>query len=693
MATGRKRKHRERLSEKTRQGCDSLIKTTKGLEEMPKSFPATQVVIKVTALDTDTRFYVGDQTLWNDLYGNLPANHRRRVTFNHLLTTVNTISGHQRRNRKSTVVSGVSAFDDDTADQFTKVLMNINNQEGILETISDAFLGALVTGMNMLQIWVDYRNDPVNGNIKVDRLSYNDFLVDPYFRNKSLEDCNAILVRKWITKREAVSLFPDQQEEVLSVMGNEEGTAADMKFQFQPESYNYGIKILLRYDQFYYKDFRPQKLFIDTKTGETREWTFDNDEGLELFLKTYPELIVTETQVPTVNLAITLQNKVMYHGPNPNGTDSYPFVPVMAYYNPQCPYFPWRVQGVVRGARDSAYLYNRRKAIELDILESQINSGWIVKENALVNPKDGYLSGQGRMLFVKEEANMADVIKIESPAIPPTTIELSKILSEEQQRIMGVSEELMGFDNKDSLSGFHAALKMSASTTTLQILFDNLDFAQKLLGDIMIEIIQANYTPGKIKQILEDEEPTAFFYKKTFGKYNAVVEEGLNTHTQKQLNFAQLLDLQQAGLPIPADLLLEQSTIQNKSKLIKAVSQQQQQQAQMAQAQQEAQVAEAMARTQLAQARAQADIGLYNERTSRVEENRALAVQKLSEANKNDEQALLEKIKILKEIDDMDLGHIEKLLNMANMLKMAEQATVQEPKTAAAKPVTQATGA
>ena len=637
--------------------------------------------------DTDTRFYVGDQTLWNDIYGNLPANRRRQFNFNHILQTINVISGHQRRNRKSTVVSGVSAFDDDTADQFTKILMNLNNEEGVLETLSDAFLGSLVTGMNMLQVWVDYRNDPVNGDIKVDKLSYNDFLIDPYFRKQDLSDCNSILVRKWITKREAVSLFPDQQEEVLSVMGNEEGTAADYKFQFQPESYNYGMKNLLRYDQFYYRDFRPQKLIIDTKTGETREWTFDNDDGLKAFIEAYPELIVTETQIPTVKLAITLQNKVMYHGPNPNGTDSYPFVPVFAFYNPQCPYFPWRISGIVRHLRDSQYLYNRRKAIELDILESQINSGWIVKENALVNPKDGYLSGQGRMLFVKEEANMADVQRIEAPQVPPSMIELSKILSEEIQRISGVSEELMGFDNKDSLSGFHAALKMSASTTSLQILFDNLDYAQKILGDRMIEIIQANYTPGKIKQILEDQEPTQFFYKKTFGKYNAVVEEGLNTHTQKQLNFAQLLDLQQAGLPIPADLLLEQSTIQDKTKLVKAVAQQQQQQAQMAQAQQESQVAEAMARTQLAQARAQADIGLYNERTSRVEENRALAVQKLSEANKNDEQALLEKIKILKEIDDMDLGHIEKLLNMANMLKLAEQATVQEPKTAAVKPV------
>jgi len=64
------------------------------------------------------------------------------------------------------------------------------------------------------------------------------------------------------------------------------------------------------------------------------------------------------------------------------------------------------------------------------------------------------------------------------------------------------------------------------------------------------------------------------------------------------------------------------------------------------------------AQTELAKARSYADMGLYNERTSRVEENRALAIQKLSEANKNNEQATLEKLKIVRELEDMDLAHL-----------------------------------
>ena len=135
--------------------------------------------------DTDTRFMAGDQTLWNELYGNLPANRRRFFTFNRIRRVVNMIGGYQRRNRKSTTVIPVENADQLTADQFTKIILWNQQQENVLETISESFHGALVTGMNLLQVWMDYRTDPINGNIKVDNCSYNSFLIDPFFRNSS----------------------------------------------------------------------------------------------------------------------------------------------------------------------------------------------------------------------------------------------------------------------------------------------------------------------------------------------------------------------------------------------------------------------------------------------------------------------------------------------------------------------------
>jgi len=623
--------------------------------------------------DTDTRFMSGDQTLWNDLYGNLPANRRRQFTFNRIMRAVNMVDGHQRKNRKSTICVPIENGDNDTADQFTKTLMWINQQEGVLETISNAFRGSLITGMNLLQVWMDYRSDPISGNIRVDNCSYNSFLIDPYFRKPDLSDCNFVWKRSFLTKRVCISLLPDYAEEILGLVGNDSGTGRDGKFQFMPESYNYGLKNLLTYDEFYYRDFRTQKMLADSRTGETQEWRGQDEDKLREFLRVYPQITVIEQEVPTTRLAIVVQGKVMFDGPNPMGIDQYPFVPVFAYYYPEMPYFPQRIQGMVRGLRDAQFLYNRRKVIELDILESQINSGYKYKENALVNPKDIFLSGQGKGLALKEEALMSDVEQIIAPQIPPSMIQLSEILAKEVQEISGINEELLG-SAVDDKAGILSMLRQGAGLTTLQILFDNLDHSQKLLGKIMIDLIQTNFTPGKIKKILEGDEPTAQFYNKAFGKYHAVIEDGLNTSTQKQMNFAQLLQLRETGVPIPDDILLEASTIQDKKKLVEAVTKNAQQAQQMQQQQAQLQMQEIQSRIELTKARSMADQGLGLERISRIEENKALAQERRAEAVKDEEIGLLNLVKALKEIDTLDIQHLEKLILMANSIKQQESA-------------------
>jgi hypothetical protein len=642
----------------------------RGLLSRMEAFYAEGITINQSfwqEADTDTRFECGDQTLWNEMYGNLPINRRRSFNFNRIRRVVNMISGYQRRNRKSTIITPVESSDELTADQFTKILMWINQQEGVLETISDSFHGSLVTGMNLLQVWVDYRSDPISGNIKVDNCAYNSFLIDPFFRKADLSDCNAIWKRSFLTKREILSLLPDKEDEIMGLVANDQ---RDGKFQFMPESYNYGLKNLLSYDEFYYRDFRTQIMMVDTQTGETTEWKGD-DEALKDFLYLYPQVTTVKSEIPTVKLAIVVQGKVMFDGPNPLGLDCYPFVPVFAYYNPQMPYYPWRIQGVVRGLRDAQYLYNRRKVIELDILESQINSGWKYKENALVNPKDIFLSGQGRGLALKEEAQMTDVEQIQAPQIPPSMFQMSESLSREVQEISGVNEELLG-SAVDDKAGILSMLRQGAGLTTLQILFDNLDFAQKHLGKIILKLVQENFTPGKVKRIL-NEEPTQQFYNKMFGTYDAVVEEGLNTTTQKQMQFAQLLQLRQAGVQIPDDVLLEAVTIENKQKLVESIKAQQQQQAQMAQQQAQMQMQEVQAQMEMAHARATADTGLGVERMSRVKENESLALERQAQAIRDEDEGVLSLVKAIKELEGIDLDNVVKALQVMGSIKTAQK--------------------
>ncbi len=609
--------------------------------------------------DIDNRFEAGDQTLWNEVYGIQAFSNKRQFNFNRIRRIVNMISGYQRRNRKSTIVTPIENADQFTADQFTKIFYWLNNKEGILNTISDAFHGAIVTGMNLLQVWVDYRSDPISGDIKVDNCAFNTFLMDPYFRKHDLSDCQAIWKRSYLTKRECVSLIPNRADDILSLMSKD---ARDGKFEFIPESHSIGTKNLLTYDEFYYRTYRKQQMLVDSQTGESYEWRSSDEDKLRQFLQEYPQISVIDQEISTVNVAIVIQNKVFYDGPNPMGIDTYPFIPVFGYFNPSLIFFDKRIQGVVRGLRDAQYLYNRRKIIELDIMESQINSGWKFKENALVNPKDIFLTGQGRGLAIKEDAMMSDVEQIIPPSVPASMMQLSESLGQEIQQISGVNEELIG-SAMDDKAGILSMLRQGAGLTTLQGLFDNLDYSQKLLGKVILELLQTTFTPGKVKRIL-NEEPSPQFYHKAFGRYDAAVEEGLNTTTQKQMYFAQLLQLKEAGMPIPDEAIIDAATVQNKDKLLQQMEQIKQQAAQAQQMQLQATVEEQQARTELAKARATADQGLGLERMSRIKENQALAEERKAEASKDRASGILDLITAAQKIEGIDIEHVRQIIEI-----------------------------
>ena len=615
--------------------------------------------------DIDTRFYAGSDTnLYNEIYGSQPINRRNTFNFNRIRRVVSLIEGYQRRNRKQTVCTPIESSDEETANQFSKMLIYLNSREGQLETISTAFHGALVTGLNLLQVHMDYTNDPVSGDIKLSNSNFNEFIIDPFFKKQDLSDCNGIWKRNYLTKRALQSFFPDRKEELDSLTFNT-FHGKDGKFTFMPENLSYQNNLYV-YDEFYYKDFRKQRLLVDMQTGEAMEWRSKNDEGLNDFLQMYPQITLIKQDIPTVRMAITVNGRLFYDGPN-GISDNYPFVPVLGYFTPELPYYSLRVQGVVRGIRDAQYLYSRRRTIELGILESQLTSGYIFKENALVDPKDVFATGQGGGIALKESAQMTDVQQIIPPQIPPSMFQLSEAMADEINQISGVNEELLGAATDDK-AGILSQLRQGAGLTTLQNLFDQLDFAQKLVGKLNMDAIQNNYTVGKIKRIL-NEEPTAAFKNKNFPRYDCVVEEAALTSTQKQLAFAQMMALREAGINIPDEILLDNLNVQNKKEIRDAVAQSNQQQQQMQQAQ--AQSAMQLEQTQatLAQARVQEQLSLANERNTRAESNIGLAEERRYAAVKDLEQAKLNKIKALSELEDMDLSKIERLLAMAQMLE------------------------
>lgn len=623
--------------------------------------------------DIDSRFYAGDQQAITNYFSNTYNTRNQNImSFNKIRTIINMISGHQRKNRKTSIVIPQEVNDQDAADQASDLLMYVNNFGNVYENLSTAFEGALITGFNLIHTWLDYTNDPVNGDIRTNVVPYNAFIIDPYFQKMDLSDCNYIWTRKYISKDEAKQLLPDRGDEVdaLHYDGHKDG-----KFPFMPENFNFAGQNLLAYDEFWYKSTREEKVILDTQTGETHPWSGE-DENLELYLDLYPQLKIIKRTIPTVKLGIIINGKVFYHGANIFNIDNYPFVPVVAYFHPELEYMYNRIQGVVRNLRDIQWSYNRRMRIQLDLLESQVTSGLKVIEDSLVDPNDAFLQGQGRVLWIKKEAGLDSVQEIPPPQIPPSWFQEVEKLNADMKEVSGVTEELLGSSDTDT--GITQMLRQGAGLTTLQPLFDKLNVSQVTLGKLTLEIIRKNYSPGKIARIL-GEEPNPILENKYFYKFDIQVTEGILTETQQKMQFAQLLEMQQMGIPIPPSVLIKAAPLQDKKELIEGLQQQAEQQEQQQQQTLAVQMELLQAQIEDLKAKAVANTGLGIERTARVDENEALAVERLAEAKKDRELGALHLVKALKELEGMDISN---LMQSIQAIKAVQEVGAQlEPGT------------
>ena len=595
----------------------------------------------------DTRFDAGDQDYIYQYFTFAPNYNFKNFYFNIIRQPICMITGYQRQHRKSISVVPVEFASQKTADQFNKLLAFSHSKRHILEKFSDAVEQATTSGMVMIQPFLDYTEDPINGTLDLKIWEYNSFMVDPYFREPDMSDCNFVWLQKFLSKKEAIAQFPEHADLIGSMGGY---SNRDGQFYFLPENYNIARNDLLVLSYYWYRSNRTQKRLYNKQTGEITEWR-DTPENIKEYLEVYPELEEIEVEVPTWNVAVILNKSVLHIGPNPMGIDQCPFVPVYWDYEPFQAQYNLRVRSLVRYLRDAQFLFNRRIILNHDISESSINSGWMYRENSIANEENIMYAGQGKHIIVKEdqpERPLSEIIqKIVPNAIPPSDMALADQMQNLISPLALVTPELMGASTEQGLAGITEMLRQGAGLVTLQKYFDQWDRSLKLLGMLEVKLLQ-KWTPFKVSRIIK-ETPTREFYDKNFSQYDVLPEESLNTTTQKQNQFAFLLNLRELGIPVPTEFLLKNSTIQGKDELIESIREQEQLQSELAQQKAQLDLAVLQAQLQNSQASTADKLAMARERVSRTKSNTGLEFERFGELEKNHALAVKEKMSAVKE--------------------------------------------
>jgi len=553
-------------------------------------------------------------------------------------------TGYQRQHRKSINYIPSEGADPQTTDQYTRLMTHVCNTEGINEQFSKACELAAVSGMVLLQPYLDYvGDDPAQGSLKLKIWEYNSFLVDPYFRNPDMSDAQFVWCQEYISKQEAENRFPGKLEQIAPMAGTPQRYGS---FYFLPENYNMARNDLMVLSYVWYKWKRKKKRLYSKSRNQFFDFA-ENGADIDQILYNIPDMEVVEVEIPCWKLATVLNDQLMFQGDNPLGDMGCPFIPVFWNYEPHINYYDLRVRSLVRPMRDPQFLMNRQIIISHDQKEATINAGYKRKVGAVANEDNLKKSGQGWDVIINEGYEMTDFEKIQPNTVPESDFALADRLMHLIYSTSGVDIESWKGDDNKQMSGLTLLLKQGANLMVLQKYFDQWDYSLKLLGEKLLSIVLNNWEAAKIA-LLIGEEPTAHFYSKVFAKYQVIVSEGLNTATQKNMQAQQLLEINQVfGREVfPPSMIIKDMNLSGLTEAMEFLKGQEEAAAANAEHAQnvahvieEAKVKELYSKAALniasakeRQGRVDSNIGLFEERLSMISKNRSLSTKAKAEA-------------------------------------------------------------
>ena len=304
-------------------------------------------------------------------------------------------------------------------------------------------------------------------------------------------------------------------------------------------------------------------------------------------------------------------------------------------------------------------------------MESIINTGWITKNGAVLDPNMLMQAGQGKQIVVNEGYDVnADVREISPPNIPPGYLQYQDIIDKNIMEIPGASDELLGLSSvgDSQVSGKLAEVRASNGLKGNRGIFDNLEQSKKFLGKLVIECIQKNYSPGKIERII-GEQPTEEFLSGQFEEYDCAIKQAVKTATQREAYYYQLLQLVALGAPIPWSDIMEVAPLQGSNKLHQILRQQAEQAQAAAAAEQEANEVKKM----LDMAAINQSTALAEERRARVLSDIGLAKERESEVVQNHAKAFLDNAKTIAQIEDIPRKRLIEVLQLAADMRQQEK--------------------
>lgn len=621
--------------------------------------------MRISNAQTDTQLRAGDTSVYGKLFPSLPAEMRNALPINRIKSDCESISGMQRTNRKQPIFKHRNPDYEATAELLTKLVQGSMQygEEDTQETFSTSFDCSVTTGVGVIQVWADWSQDPICGDLRTNYIPTDQYYIDPDWQGSpKLTDLEYIHPYKFISCKMAAALYPDHKKALL-----------------RSPNRNLMVKHRINHpntvsvEEHWYIDHIEQENIIDTESGIYFQFNGDEREKNRLLKLGGRTLQPYTSTVRAARRALAINGCWVDDDWSPLNTNDLPFVANVVYFYPDLDTSnSVRLQGVVRGMAAMQYVYSQHMTLNLWSVQRSVFPRWVVDEDAVVNMDDLDDPTSTRNVKLNSKAvGQRELRLLEANNIIANNSALLDQLRQDMTNYSNINQEMTGMSSAD-ISTALASARQGAGINSLQTIFSNADQAMCQLGRIFANFHKSNTLPYKVRQIT-GLEPTDSFYMGIFPEYNVVVEQGLLTESQREREATILLQLMDKGFKGISpdqviDLLNLTNGVQIKQQMAEAAQAEQEAAAQQTDQELQLKMPKEEAQTNYFNAAAEASMATAQERISRVMENQGLAQKNFATAIAEQEKALLDHVKAIAQIEEIDLQNKERYLNIADRI-------------------------
>ena len=176
-------------------------------------------------------------------------------------------------------------------------------------------------------------------------------------------------------------------------------------------------------------------------------------------------------------------------------------------------------------------------------------------------------------------------MKIQANQIPTGLDRIGQKAMANIQTISGINDSMLGTDSAE-VSGIAIQDKQNRGAVMIQVPLDNLRKARQYLAEKVLNLVQTFYSEQRVIQVTNEDDPMKpreemvinemtpeglIINNLTLGEYDVIVSTAPARDSFDEVQFAEALNLRQAGVAVPDDAIIEYSHLARKGELAKRI--------------------------------------------------------------------------------------------------------------------------